>query len=129
MDFIFLIECSEDVKNIGFLYQNIEKPLKKALSNNGYHLKEYWFNLRIFSEKFQNFFNNECKINKKSKSFVYTYELDSTFFNQLSEEDALKLVCFELNLSLEKYNEIKPKTYNKQDDFVIDVQKIIKKWL
>jgi hypothetical protein len=116
------------VKDIGFLYDNIEKPLKQILNEREYNLKEYWFNLRILSKKFQNFYPDECKINKKSKRFVYTYELDTKYFNRISDEDCLKLVCTEMKISLDKYDEIKPKSYGK-DDFREDVLSIIQKWL
>lgn len=127
MKFELLIEVSEDVKDISFLYRNIEKPLKNRLSVKEYNLKEFVFNFRIFSEKFQNFFPNECHINKKSKSFIYTYEIDSAFFNRLSEEEMLKFLCVEIRHSLEKFNGMKPKSY-KQDNFTEDVIAIIEQW-
>jgi hypothetical protein len=128
MDFLLVIERSEDVNDIDFIRINIEKPLEKVLISKNYNLKEYWFNFRIVSKKFQNFFDHECNINKKSKRFIYSYEMDSAYFNQLTDEEALKLLCSEINISLNKFEELKPKSY-KQDDFIDDVRKVIEKWL
>lgn len=127
MYFLLLIETSEDVKDVTFLYENIEKPLKKKLEGDHYNLKEFWFNFRILSKEFQNFYLDECKV-RKNKCFIYTYEVDSTFFNQLSEEEILKMLCKEIAICLQRYQEIKPKSY-KPDSFVDDVKSIINQWL
>ena len=128
MYFLLLIETSMNVKDVNFLYDSIEKPLKQKLSEKQFNLKEYWFNFRILSKKFQDFYPNEFKINHKSKRFIYTYEIDAKRFNRLSEDDGLKLICAQIKIALDKYEEIKPKSYV-QDDFREDVLSVIQEWL
>jgi len=128
MKFTYALETSIEVKEKNFLELKLFQPLKNSLLEKDFYLKEFLFNLRILSREFQNFFPDECRINKKSKRFIYTQEIDSGFFNKMTEDEALRYICAEINVALNKYDSIKPKTYQ-EDGFVKDVIQVIKEWL